>query len=107
MCPMPASCELCTAARVTPWYYEDDICWIAECEICEGPMVVWRSHGVAPPGGDLAPMHAHLREVAGPHFGQIFIAGIMSSRPNHHHAPGRTAGGFFGRNFPARRAADP
>jgi len=42
-------CELCTAARITPWYYEDDTCWIAECEICETPMVVWRNHGVQPP----------------------------------------------------------
>jgi len=34
----PASdCDLCEAARITPWYHEDDICWIAECEICAGP----------------------------------------------------------------------
>ena len=38
------------AARITPWYHEDDICWIAECEICEVPMVVWRHHGTEPPG---------------------------------------------------------
>jgi len=22
------------AARITPWYHEDDVCWIAECTIC-------------------------------------------------------------------------
>ena len=27
-------CELCEAARLTTWYHEDDICWVAECEIC-------------------------------------------------------------------------
>ena len=40
------NCDLCEAARITPWFHEDDICWIAECEICAVPMVVWRSHGV-------------------------------------------------------------
>ena len=34
------SCELCRAARITPWYHEDEICWVAECEICAVPMVV-------------------------------------------------------------------
>ena len=30
-------CDLCEAARITPWFHEDDICWIAECEICAVP----------------------------------------------------------------------
>src|SRR6266481_4931057 len=51
------ACDLCRAARITPWYHEDDICWIAECEICAVPMVVWRSHGVEPPSDQLAHMH--------------------------------------------------
>ena len=42
-------CDLCQAARITPWFHEDEICWIAECTICATPMVVWRSHGTAPP----------------------------------------------------------
>ena len=29
-----STCELCEAARFTPWYYEDDVCWVAECEAC-------------------------------------------------------------------------
>ena len=41
-------CDLCEAARITPWFYEDDLCWIAECEICAVPMVVWRNHDNAP-----------------------------------------------------------
>src|SRR4051794_32286004 len=35
-------CDLCEAARITPWFHEDDLCWIAECEICATPMVVLR-----------------------------------------------------------------
>src|SRR6476646_7447121 len=54
------NCDLCEAARITPWFHEDDICWIAECEICAVPMVVWRSHGVAPPTDQLAHMHDRL-----------------------------------------------
>ena len=50
-------CDLCEAARITPWFHEDDVCWIAECEICYVPMVVWRSHGTEPPA-DAARAHA-------------------------------------------------
>ena len=32
-------CDLCEAARITPWFHEDDICLIAECEICAVPIV--------------------------------------------------------------------
>jgi hypothetical protein len=93
---MPNTCELCTAARITPWYYEDDICWIAECET---PMVVWRQHGTTPPAEDLAHMHAHLRDVASTHFGAIYIDDFMRNIPDHYHAHGRPEGGFFGRDF--------
>ncbi|MEY2965979.1 MAG: hypothetical protein RLY50_29, partial [Actinomycetota bacterium] len=37
-------CELCEAARMTEWFFEDDEMWIAECESCGVPMVVWREH---------------------------------------------------------------
>src|SRR5205085_1876650 len=42
-------CELCEAARITPWHHEDEVCWVADCEICDVPMVVWRRHGAQPP----------------------------------------------------------
>ena len=45
-------CELCEAARLTTWYHEDDVCWVADCEICAVPMVVWRTHGTDPPEPD-------------------------------------------------------
>ena len=57
-------CDLCEAARITPWFHEDDVCWIAECEICYVPMVVWRSHGVEPPPDALSHMHEALARVA-------------------------------------------
>lgn len=38
---MTIDCELCAAERITEWFYEDDECWIAECEQCYVPMVVW------------------------------------------------------------------
>jgi hypothetical protein len=98
-------CELCRALRVTPWYYEDDVCWIAECEICAVPMVVWRSHGTEPPSTDLAHMHARLREVADAHFGAIYIDDHMRQIPDHYHAHGRPEGGFWGSDFPPRPPA--
>lgn len=41
-------CPLCEAERITKWYYEDDICWIADCVVCGVPMVVWKNHGRHP-----------------------------------------------------------
>src|SRR6266545_5960910 len=66
-----AGCDLCRADRITPWYHEDDICWIAECEICAVPMVAWRFHGIEPPPEHLAHMHDRLRDVAATRFGEI------------------------------------
>jgi hypothetical protein len=104
MAVMATTCELCTAARITPWYYEDELCWIAQCEICEVPMVVWRSHGITPPDHEREHMHDRLREVAATHFGTIYIDEHMRNIPDHYHAHGRPEGGFFGRDFPRRRA---
>jgi len=42
------SCDLCEAALITKRYFEDEVCWIADCEICVVPMVVWREHGSSP-----------------------------------------------------------
>jgi len=99
---MTRRCELCEAARITPWYYEDDLCWVAECEICAVPMVVWRQHGTSPSPEELAVMHARLREVAETHFGTIYIDDHMRNIPTHYHAHGRPEGGFWGSDFPAR-----
>jgi len=90
------SCDLCEAARISPWFHEDDICWIAECTICATPMVVWRSHGTAPPAHELEHMAARLAEVATAELGDHWIDGNMRNIPDHFHAHARPAGGFFG-----------
>src|SRR6476660_8201836 len=46
---MAEHCDLCEAARLTEWFYEDEVCWIAECEQCYVPMVVWKQHDPSPP----------------------------------------------------------
>lgn len=89
-----AGCELCEAARVTPWYVEDDVCWVADCEICEVPMVVWRHHGAVPPAHDLAHMEAVLRDVADRRFGEggWTLDRVMRQIPDHFHAHARDPG---------------
>jgi hypothetical protein len=96
-------CQLCEAARITPWYHEDEICWIAECEICEVPMVVWRFHGVTPPPEHLDHMLAKVREVAAARLGDAYVDDHMRNIPDHWHAHARPKGGFFG--WDARRRA--
>jgi hypothetical protein len=88
---------LCRAERITPWYHEDDVCWIAECDICAVPMVVWRSHGVAPPAPDREHMLSRLADVARVQVGEYWLDDHMRNIPDHWHAHARPQGGFFGR----------
>lgn len=83
-----ASCELCEAARLTPWHHEDDVCWIADCEACDVPMVVWRRHGTEPSAAELAHMLAELERVAGLRFGgsAYRVDRVMRQVPDHFHA---------------------
>lgn len=94
-------CDLCTAARLTPWYYEDEICWIAECELCAVPMVVWRSHGTEPPPEQVRHMRERLSEVSRARLGEFYVDDRMRNIPDHWHAHGRPRGGFFGLGFRA------
>ena len=89
--PARPGCDLCEAAPLTPWYHEDDTCWVADCEICDVPMVVWRSHGADPPETDVAHMVARLTEVADARFGAggWSIDRIMRQIPDHFHAHAR------------------
>lgn len=99
------NCLLCEAARITEWFHEDDICWIAECEICSTPMVVWRHHGTEPPAEERAHMMEHLARVAQDRLGDHWVDGHMRNIPHHFHAHARPSGGFFGpggRRTPAR-----
>jgi hypothetical protein len=93
-------CLLCRAERLTPWHLEDDVCWVADCQLCAVPMVVWRFHGVAPPADQVAHMHARLREVAEAELGRFYLDGHRRNIPDHWHVHARPEGGFFG---PGRR----
>lgn len=37
-------CSLCYARRLTHRYFEDDFCWIADCDTCKVPMIVLKRH---------------------------------------------------------------
>jgi hypothetical protein len=88
---VPVACELCEAARITAWHYEDELCWVADCEICEVPMVVWREHAAVPPPTTLAALHDALRGVADARFGAdgYAIDDHMRNIPDHYHAHAR------------------
>ena len=96
---MAGVCELCEAARMTTWYHEDDICWIADCEICDVPMVVWREHGATPPETAVDHMVAALDRVATSRFGSggYNIDRIMRQIPDHFHAHARDPNWWFRR----------
>jgi hypothetical protein len=94
------SCDLCEAAHISPWHHEDDVCWIADCEICDVPMVVWKHHGPVPTDEDLAHMAAQLTLVADARFGPDgwVMDSVMRQIPNHFHAHGRDTT-WFTRRF--------
>lgn len=94
-----ADCELCEAARITPWHYEDDVCWVADCEVCDTPMVVWKSHGPTPPDDQREHMLEQLRRVATSLFGEdgFSIDGVMRQIPDHFHAHGRDKNWWYRR----------
>ena len=76
---------------MTAWYHEDEHCWVADCEICEVPMVVWREHGTEPPPVVLAHLQAQLRAVADARFGVdgYRVDDHMRNIPDHYHAHAR------------------
>lgn len=91
------ACELCEAAPLTDRYYEDDLCWVAECESCWVPMVVWKQHDPNPPEEVRIVLLARLREVVGCHFDfEPWVDENMRSIPTHYHAHARPRGGFSG-----------
>lgn len=90
------ACELCEAAPLTPWFHEDEHCWIAECEACQTPMVVWRAHGIDPSDEVTTHMLAMLDTVAAVHFDAFWIDDNRRSIPGHWHVHARPRGGFYG-----------
>ncbi|HUW03641.1 MAG TPA: hypothetical protein VMW08_14880 [Acidimicrobiales bacterium] len=98
---MSTDCELCEAAPITPWFHEDDICWIAECEACFVPMVVWREHGASPDEETLAHMLGQLERVATEQIGTDHrIDTMMRQIPDHFHAHARRPFRFPGGSRP-------
>ena len=81
----PEDCELCEAARFTHWYHEDDVCWVADCEACDCPMVVWKQHGTAAPDADVEHMMAQLAAAGRERFGDdpFTIDRVMRQIPWH------------------------
>jgi hypothetical protein len=90
------ACDLCKAEKMTPWFHEDDLCWIAECDVCAVPMVVWRFHGAQPPAEQVAEMRARLGEVAAREVGEFYVDDVLRNIPGHWHAHARPKDGFFG-----------
>jgi len=92
-------CELCEAARITPWVHEDDICWVADCEICAVPMVVWKRHGPEPPDAERAHMLATLERIGTERFGEggFNLDAVMRQIPDHFHAHARDPGWWMRR----------
>jgi hypothetical protein len=101
--PPSDDCDLCEAARITEWFHEDDVCWIAECEICAVPMVVWRVHHTEPDTEALEHMHARLADVVATNFEfEHYVDDNMRNIPDHYHAHARPRGGFFGHGLRRR-----
>ncbi len=83
-------CELCEASAFTEWFHADDMCWIAECDSCGVPMVVWRVHDPSPPPDIRARLHEVLTVVVGSQSDAPFwIDEHMRSIPMHYHAHAR------------------
>jgi hypothetical protein len=90
-------CLLCSAERITPWHFEDDECWVADCVVCATPMVVWRTHGL-PENDDVERrLFDALRRIAAERYGAdgFWIDGERRRIPEHWHAHARPAGAFF------------
>ena len=94
-----AGCELCEAARITEWYHEDDVCWVAACEVCDVPMVVWKQHGNEPPETEVEHMLAQLGRVADERLGDGVWSfdRVMRQIPDHFHAHARDPDWWFRR----------
>lgn len=85
------TCDLCEAAPITTRYHEDELCWIADCEICLVPMVVWRVHSPTPSEQEKQDMVARLAAIADLEFGAggWRVDDHMRNIPDHYHAHAR------------------
>ncbi|MEM9036750.1 MAG: hypothetical protein AAGA99_17875 [Actinomycetota bacterium] len=95
-------CELCAADRFTHWYHEDEVCWVADCEACDTPMVVWAHHGTEPDDEQIEHMLRCLAAAADERFGagDWSFDRTMRQVPEHFHAHARDPG-WWGRRLRA------
>lgn len=84
---------------MTEWWHEDDVCWIADCEVCSVPMVVWKQHGAAPPPVAVEHMVGELTRVADARYGEggWNLDRVMRQIPDHFHAHARDPNWWFNR----------
>lgn len=54
------ACPLCDP-RALKARYDDSICFVATCPVCQAPLVVWRRHGRRPTPAEEEHMIAKLR----------------------------------------------
>jgi hypothetical protein len=88
--PFDPDCPLCRAERYTEWFFEDDVCWIAECESCSVPMVVWKCHDPNPSEEVRVVLAERLGVVARGSFGDDWwIDDVLRTIPSHYHAHAR------------------
>jgi hypothetical protein len=93
-------CELCEAARMTRWHHEDDVCWVADCEACDVPIVVWNRHGNEPPAEAVDHMIEQLARVAASLFGTdgFSLDRVMRQITDHFHAHARDTNWWYRRS---------
>ncbi len=80
---------------MTTWWFEDSVCWVAECDSCSLPMVVWKQHDPSPPPDLKEQMLERLRAVAdvqGP--SNYWIDDTLRTIPDHYHAHARRRWAF-------------
>lgn len=88
-------CQLCDAEKITPWHYEDDQVWIADCVVCMTPMIVWREHGLPDADTERAFL-IQLESIAVRIYPQGHrIDGDRRRIPDHWHAHARPHDSFF------------
>ncbi len=82
---------------MTEWFFEDDECWVAECESCSVPMVVWRNHDPSPSAEVKARLHERLATVVAQYFDDDhYVDDNLRSIPGHYHAHARRRSAMFG-----------
>jgi ketosteroid isomerase-like protein len=77
----------------SPVFHEDDLCWVAECELCSTPMVISKKHNEVPSDEEVEAMESRLREVVDEHYGyEPWIDPANLRIPDHYHAHARPLG---------------